>query len=232
MDGERTDAVRRCPTQPADNANDISLGGSTSASSCAFRMKAARMYPRARTVNYQTDPPASGRIGPRRPSRVFMQLQCRRSVGWHNLEHGHVVVLYDCGGRRCAGNVLTGLEVLAANHPKLVATPYAGLPEPAVITAIAWDVEMHFASFDAQALASFYERHVDQGPERCAVTAREVGTWEGEARLTWHRRRASQPAFECGRYSLPVDTLLLPVESRWAAYAIRALGGCGFGSCG
>jgi hypothetical protein len=83
-----------------------------------------------------------------------------------------VVVLFDCDGE-CDPALLAQLQELVETAPpstvfdfaKIVVTPYEGLPEPARITATAWDVQMHFDAFDEEALLGFYERHLDQGPE-------------------------------------------------------------------
>lgn len=126
------------------------------------------------TATYQANPPASGphwsRVGVAPVEPGFYEEPVRPEQWIHNLEHGYVVVLYDCGGP-CGQERLDELRNLLAAAPpseifgqvKLVIAPYAGLPFP--IAAIAWDVVMHFDGYDEQGLLAFYGRHVDRGPE-------------------------------------------------------------------
>lgn len=125
------------------------------------------------TVSYTADPPASGphysSPGVSPANKGFHDETVRPEIWVHNLEHGDVVVLYDCPGD-CATDFLNQLRALSDAVPpskfgtkKIVITRYPGLTPK--IMAVAWDVQLDFASFDQGGLVSFYQRHVSRGPE-------------------------------------------------------------------
>ena len=125
------------------------------------------------TVQYATNPPASGphysAAGISPAAKGFHDETLRPEIWVHNLEHGDVVVLYDCAGT-CATDFLDQLRALPNAVPpssfgtkKIVITRYPGLATP--IIAVAWDVQLDFQSFDQDGLISFYERHEGKGPE-------------------------------------------------------------------
>lgn len=134
----------------------------------------AAHVPVGQEVVYTANPPASGahwsQAGFAPAPAGFYEETVEEERWVHNLEHGYVVVLYDCGAT-CTAELLDALHSLFDDAPpstifgfaKMVIAPYGGLPGE--ITAIAWDVQMHLESFDAEALLAFYERHLDQGPE-------------------------------------------------------------------
>lgn len=130
--------------------------------------------PTGTRVLYRTNPPASGGhynapgLSPAVPG-VYDTDAVQPEVWVHNLEHGHVVILFDCDGS-CSSDFLKQLEdVLAAAPPskfgnkKLVITRYVGLPVR--VMAVAWDYQRDFDSVDQAGLLAFYARHVDEGPE-------------------------------------------------------------------
>jgi Protein of unknown function (DUF3105)/PKD domain len=124
-------------------------------------------------VNYITNPPASGPhysqagFAPVNPGIYPNQVRPERWI--HNLEHGRIVVLYDCPGD-CPESLIQNFETLLESVPlskhgnkKLMVTRFAGLQVP--IMAIAWDVQRDFQAFDLQGLIDFYNLRVDRGPE-------------------------------------------------------------------
>lgn len=125
-------------------------------------------------VNYDDNPPASGPhwsstgIAPV-PAGVYDE--ALEEEQWvHNLEHGYVVILFDCGGP-CLPSLLDDLQELFDAAPpselfgntKLVITPYDGLPF--TFAVVAWNHQLHLETLDASALLDFYGEFVDQGPE-------------------------------------------------------------------
>jgi hypothetical protein len=130
--------------------------------------------PTGTPVGYDAGPPASGPHWPNPAEPGFYDVdQAVAAEQWvHNLEHGYIVILYDCGGS-CPAELLDDLRELASTAPasevfgfaKLVITPYPNLPPPALITAVAWDVQLHLDEFDRAALLEFYRRYLDEGPE-------------------------------------------------------------------
>lgn len=125
------------------------------------------------TVQYTANPPASGphysaaNVAPVDPGVYTEAIKPERWI--HNLEHGRIVVLYDCPGD-CPATLLQDFETLLDSVPpskfgnkKLMVTRYSGLQVP--IMAIAWDVQRDFQAFDLQGLIDFYNLRVDHGPE-------------------------------------------------------------------
>ena len=135
---------------------------------------------------YSSNPPASGPhysqagVAPVAPG--FYDEALQTEIWLHNLEHGSVVLLYDCGGT-CTDDFKNQLKDLFSqvpvsprfNEQKLVITRYAGtwpgcpanatFPASSPFLAIAWDVQRSFSFLDVQGILDFYSRHVDQAPE-------------------------------------------------------------------
>lgn len=124
--------------------------------------------PQGTTVNYRDEPPASGPhysaagVAPIAPG--FYPDPVRPEVWVHNLEHGHIVVLFDCPGN-CDPELLQNLQSFfnsVVSHD-IVITRFPGLPSP--IMAVAWQVQRSFDSFNAEELKAFHDRRVGQAPE-------------------------------------------------------------------
>lgn len=130
--------------------------------------------PVGQQVTYVANPPASGshwsQGGVAPAPAGFYETTVEEEQWVHNLEHGHIVILYDCGGA-CSAQLLADLQDLFDAAPpspifgttKLVIAPYDGLPF--LLMAIAWDTQLSLAAYDETALLDFYTRHLDQGPE-------------------------------------------------------------------
>lgn len=121
-------------------------------------------------IVYRQNPPASGPHYPEpKPWGVYTDTV---APGYwvHNLEHGGVVLLYDCPNG-CPSVVdqlrqaFTSLPKDKYNEVKLLATPYSGLPNHAQAMAVSWDFQKSYATFDLQKFEVFYNAHVDHGPE-------------------------------------------------------------------
>ena len=91
----------------------------------------------------------------------------------HNLEHGGIVILYNCpSGSDCTSlkNSLSNyVQNLAPNEPtfnepKIVMTSYSrGMQKK--VALVAWKYIEFLDAYDQNAITQFYENHVDQGPE-------------------------------------------------------------------
>ncbi|HLF01626.1 MAG TPA: DUF3105 domain-containing protein [Anaerolineales bacterium] len=87
----------------------------------------------------------------------------------HNLEHGDIVILYNCSGD-CAG-LKTQIKLLMAEAPlrrcdlrRILAVPYSrNMATP--ITVVAWGKQLDLPEFDSEAILNFYKRYEDRGPE-------------------------------------------------------------------
>jgi hypothetical protein len=143
-------------------------------------------------ICYQSNPPASGahtstaNVSPVAPGFYDEALATERWI--HNLEHGTVVLLYDCGGP-CSDDIKDQLRALfdsvpaspRFNEKKMVITRYAGIspactetstfPSSGQFLAIAWNVQRSFDSLDTAGILAFYSRHVDHGPEDQPIPA-------------------------------------------------------------
>ena len=91
----------------------------------------------------------------------------------HNLEHGGIVVLYNCpSGSDCTmlkDKLTNYVKNLAPVEPtygesKMVMTPYShGMQKK--VALVAWHYIEFLDAYDQNAITQFYENHVDQGPE-------------------------------------------------------------------
>lgn len=147
--------------------------------------ESATHVPDGTQICYKANPPASGAhnssaISPVAPGFYDEALATERWL--HNIEHGGVVLLYDCGGT-CSDDLKAQLRALFDSVPKeslfgqkkLVITRYSGTPSPCEVTptfpasepflAIAWDVQRAFDTLDTAGILDFYARHVNHGRE-------------------------------------------------------------------
>lgn len=123
--------------------------------------------PQGTGVNYSAIPPASGPhysgagLAPIAPG--FYEQTVAPEVWVHNLEHGDIVVLFDCDGD-CPADVLGDLRSFLDSRPSTsIVTRYPGLPVP--IVAVGWQVQRSFNSFDLAGLQAFHDRRMGQAPE-------------------------------------------------------------------
>jgi hypothetical protein len=87
----------------------------------------------------------------------------------HNLEHGGVVILYNCTGDCTAVEAALWELIDSAppedqfNEVKILTSPNSQIESPVV--ALAWATQLNLDSADQDILLDFYKRHVNQGPE-------------------------------------------------------------------
>jgi Protein of unknown function (DUF3105) len=140
--------------------------------------------PECTAVQYATNPPASGTHYGYVP--VFRSYE--KPVPWgfllHAMEHGAVVLAYNCPGG-CAEELAAAKVVVdavpkkACERPPVIVTPDPGLPVR--FAATSWGHYLHASCFDAKAFAAFIDAHMNQGPEffprDCGSTDREATGW-------------------------------------------------------
>jgi hypothetical protein len=121
------------------------------------------------TPTYQQVPPASGDHYPRW-ARYGVHTDAVQPGYWvHNLEHGAIVLLYQCD-KDCEslvediGDVYARLPNGAFGEVKLLATPFEH-PLDHKFVLIAWTWQESFDQFDADLVERFYVEFVDRGPE-------------------------------------------------------------------
>jgi len=172
--------IAGCPaTGPVgdQNTNDNSDGGGTDVEAGVEIMipnEGQNHVSVGQQATYEANPPASGPhwsgagIAPVAAGVYESVLEEEQWV--HNLEHGYVVLLYDCLGS-CEPALIDDLQAIFGAAPpsevfgttKLVITPYDGLPLSFAV--VAWDRQLHLDTLDQDAVLDFYGAHVDQGPE-------------------------------------------------------------------
>jgi Protein of unknown function (DUF3105) len=129
------------------------------------------------TPTYKSYPPASG---------PHYSVQGLAPVAWqtigtlqegqytHNLEHGGIVILYDCpSGSDCTtlkNSLENYVKNLAPVEPqfneiKVVLSPYSrGMQKK--VALVAWDYIEFLDGYDQAEITRFYENHVNQAPEK------------------------------------------------------------------
>lgn len=119
-------------------------------------------------IEFLEYPPTSGAHYPQPASPGVYTENVAEGFWLHSLEHGYVVVLYQCGAD-CA-QVQTNLRTLFSDLPrsrvgyvKLVATPNDRIEKPIVLAA--WNYILELDQYDEAQIRAFYESHVDRGPE-------------------------------------------------------------------
>ena len=141
--------------------------------------------PTGARITYTTYPPASGThygdlVAPWGVYTAAQPLEPDLAAGTydlegiylHSLEHGGVVILYQCAAAECATleQKFTALYDKAAPPPgcpdaKIAVLPYdKTLPTPVV--ALAWAHQLNLSAFDEAALLRWYQRFVNRGPEQ------------------------------------------------------------------
>ncbi len=120
-------------------------------------------------VNYKNDPPASGSHYPTW-IRAGVYSEPLEKGNWvHSLEHGYVVILYNCpaGCPQLQDQLRQFYESAPKssryNYQKLVIAPYPTLTHQ--IAAVAWDHIFDLDQFDEGQLMGFYKGYLDHGPE-------------------------------------------------------------------
>jgi hypothetical protein len=120
-------------------------------------------------IVYQNQPPASGPHYPVTAPYGVSDQPIPPGYWVHNLEHGGIVVLYNCSDG-CPDVVAQLRDAFTKlprsrqfNRVKLVATPYSTMSSK--IAYIAWGKIEELDAFDYDQLLRFYNAYVDKGPE-------------------------------------------------------------------
>ncbi len=119
-------------------------------------------------IQYETYPPASGPHYPAAAPWEFFDEAIPPGFWVHNLEHGGIVLLYNCQAN-CDSlkEQLRGLygkfPTSKYGYPKLVVVPDKQIAGE--LTALAWDRRLVQITYDEDTLYRFYVALLDQGPE-------------------------------------------------------------------
>ena len=162
--------------------NPPSFGGST-ASTTAKKVGTVQTIPeegrthitRPTLATYKHQPPSSGSHysdsgAPRPWGAVQTELLPEEFI--HNLEHGGIVLVYQCSGGECDSDFQAAQALFntlpkdtAFNEVKFLSTPYQEMKPKAAL--LAWDHEQDFTGVPSLADATaFYQQFVDQAPEK------------------------------------------------------------------
>jgi hypothetical protein len=131
--------------------------------------------PTTQAVEYKNYPPTSGPhfSAPDGPADWGTIAALREGTFIHNLEHGGIVILYNCAsGNECdklKDDLTNYVQNRAPQEPtyhevKLVMSPYSrGMKKKVALLAWRW-IEF-LDGYDEKEITRFYEIHVDKGPE-------------------------------------------------------------------
>ena len=127
-------------------------------------------------VTYQHQPPTSGShysqsgVAPVAWQTIRTLLP---EVWVHNLEHGGIVVLYNCpsGCDDLQRQLTSYVNSIVPPEPqygeyKIIMSPYSDGMGTHKVALLAWDRIEFLDGYDQTNITTFYESHVDKGPER------------------------------------------------------------------
>lgn len=137
---------------------------------------------RGTKIQYNHDPPTSGchysipGQAPVPPGAYNVEIDAEFWV--HNLEHGYIVVLYNCPNDSCPGDfdkLKTWRKSLPPdpaakgqlNYAKVLVLPWHTMAKK--FAAVSWDYYIGWDSLDISKVQEFYDNHVGQSPEGALV---------------------------------------------------------------
>ncbi len=135
-------------------------------------------------LTYQHYPPSSGNHYPTPAGPGFYETEFSEGYWVHSLEHGFIVVLYNCSATDNCDTLKSQVKDFVNNAPthgcdktRLIALPYShGMTTP--LTLLAWagpydqtqgtnaGIQLDLAQFDATRMLNFYKRYDNRGPEQ------------------------------------------------------------------
>jgi hypothetical protein len=139
-------------------------------------------------VDYHTLPPSSGDHYPVWAAYMTYEQAVPEGYWVHDLEHGAIVLSYNCGEAGCAGDIAAAQQMMD-QYPDDSLCTAAGegvrhrlvmTPDPRLdvrFAASAWGWTLRADCFDADAFVAFANAHYGQGPEvLCANGEDVIGT--------------------------------------------------------
>ena len=146
-------------------------GGVCNAVVAKRALEGATHVPKCSPVTYKSNPPSSGNHYPIWGAFGVYSAPLPRGFWVHNLEHGAIVISYNCK-QGCADDV-TRAKAFVASPP---ADPECGsggqrvllVPDPLLDTswaASAWGWTLRADCFDEAVFRGFYQAHYNQSPE-------------------------------------------------------------------
>jgi hypothetical protein len=141
--------------------------------------------PECSTIAYGSKPPSSGNHYDTWAAYRIYANAIPEGFWVHNLEHGAVVISYNCPDG-CADDVAAATAMLSALPPdpfclltstvprRTIMTPDPNLDVP--FAASAWGYTLRANCFDADAFRSFATRHAAAGPENLCGNGADLST--------------------------------------------------------
>lgn len=136
-------------------------------------------------VDYQTLPPSSGDHYPVWAAYMTYDQPVPEGYWVHNLEHGTIVLSYNCGEAGCATDIAAAQQMidqvpadpLCASAGEGVRSRFVMTPDPRLdvrFAASAWGWTLRANCFDLAAFRAFAEAHYGQGPEALCENGEDV----------------------------------------------------------
>jgi hypothetical protein len=136
-------------------------------------------------VDYHTLPPSSGNHYPVWAAYMTYDQPVPEGYWVHNLEHGTIVLSYNCGEAGCASDVAAAQQMIGQYpydplclagdqgiHDRLLMTPDPRLDVR--FAASAWGWTLRANCFDPDAFLAFAKAHYGQGPEELCNDGEDV----------------------------------------------------------
>lgn len=115
---------------------------------------------------YNSDPPTSGwHLAEAIPAGFYEEPQVDEALV-HNLEHGHIVIAYDCGKLKACDDVKAKLKAIVDRYDswKVTVVPRENKDAPLALTA--WGRILKLDEYDEAQITAFIDAYRDQGPEK------------------------------------------------------------------
>ena len=119
-------------------------------------------YHTTEPIDYSVTPPAGGPHDPCWADFGVHDEPVEDDNFVHDLEHGAVVILWNCPDG--CGAEQASIDALVPTLGEFaLSTPYSEMESPFAV--VAWEHRLLLGCFDADATSTYYAEHVDQGPE-------------------------------------------------------------------
>lgn len=123
-------------------------------------------FPDRAEIEYSTNPPTSGSHYAQGMPAGFYDEDSPEVTGLpypeghlvHNLEHGYVIIWYNCGvldDAGCAELISEIKALMAEESDKVIAFPWHDMDEPVVVTS--WGQMLRMETFDGEAVLNFIQ---------------------------------------------------------------------------
>jgi hypothetical protein len=134
-------------------------------------------------VTYDTNPPTSGAHYPTWAAYKTYTTPVRQPFLVHNLEHGAVIIHYNCGDTPCDEELAALADFLAARPADTICSPPVThriivTPDPDLdvrFAAASWGYALRSNCFDLAALDAFLTEHYADAPENLCGDGLDVG---------------------------------------------------------